>query len=193
MDKPKLDECLAPGWMLAAWPDLMDENFMHRVLLMCRHTSHGAFGLILNHPMEAGTDTLLSSHPILGKLNFPIFKGGPVDAGTLQYVHRVPGDIPGAQQVSDDLWMGGDFEALARFIERRPEEAQGFVRLFLGYAGWSGGQLEAEVAEGSWIPAPPDADEVFHADPEGAWRRVLCSLGDVGRGLAGLPPDPEWN
>lgn len=192
-DSPKLDGFLTPGALVAAWPDLMDPNFMHGVILMCRHSEVGAFGLVLNQPLELGTDTLLTSHPIFGRLNFPVYKGGPVEAGTMQYVHRVPHAIPGAQPVSDELWMGGDFEALARFVEKEPERAQDDVRLFLGYSGWGAGQLEAEVVEGSWIPAPPDVDEVFHPDAEGAWRRVLSSLGDVGRGLAGMPPDPEWN
>ena len=190
---PELDAPLPPGWLVAAWPDLMDPNFMHGVVLMCRHTEQGAFGLVLNQPLDICTDTLLTSHPIFGQIEFPVYKGGPVDAATLQYVHRVPAEIPGSQAVSDELWMGGDFEALARFVERDPERAQDDVRLFLGYSGWSPGQLEAEVGEGSWIPAPPDVGEVFHPDAEGAWRRVLSGLGDVGRGLAGQPPDPEWN
>lgn len=192
-DKPKLDGFLAPGEMLAAWPDLLDPNFMHSVLLMCRHSDQGAFGFVLNDPLDVGTETLLTSHEVFGSIEFPVFKGGPVDVATLQYVHRVPREIPGAQPINDELWLGGDFEALARFVAADPERAQGDVRLFLGYSGWGGGQLEAEVGEGSWIPVPADAGEVFDADARGAWRRVLSSLGDVGRGLAGMPPDPEWN
>jgi len=186
-------EFIQPGWLLAAWPDLMDPNFRHRVILICRHTEAGAFGLVLNDPLKVGTTLLLSGHPVFGKIELPVFRGGPVDVATLQYVHRLPDELPGAQQVSDELFIGGDFEALARLVERHPERALGEVRLFLGYSGWGAGQLEEELASGSWVPAPPDADEVFHAHPEGAWKRVLRSLGGVGRGLAEMPPDPTWN
>ncbi len=184
---------ILPGWLLAAWPDLMDPNFMHRVILICRHTEAGAFGLVLNDPLEVGTTTLLAGHEVFGKIDLPVFRGGPVDVATLQYVHRLPNELPGAQQVSEDLWIGGDFEALSRLVERNPERALGEVRLFLGYSGWGVDQLEDELQGGSWVPAPPSSDEVFHPDPQGAWKRVLRSLGDVGRGLAEMPPDPTWN
>lgn len=186
-------ERIAPGWLLAAWPDLLDPHFMHSVILMCRHEESGAFGLVLNDPLDVDTTELLSSHEVFGKIGLPVFRGGPVDVDTLQFVHRLPGEIPGAQPISDELWMGGDFEALARFVQRNPERALGEVRLFLGYSGWGVDQLEDELVGGSWVPAPPDVDEVFAKDPSGAWKRVLRSLGDVGRGLAEMPPDPEWN
>jgi len=179
--------------MLAAWPDLMDPNFMHSVILICRHSDEGAFGFVLNDPLEIDTKTLLAAHSVFGRIALPVFKGGPVDADTLQFVHRLPHEIPGAQEVSDELWIGGDFEALARFVERNPERALGEVRLLLGYSGWGAGQLDEELVGGSWVPAPPDADEVFARDPTRAWKRVLSSLGELGRGLAEMPPDPEWN
>ncbi len=184
---------IEPGSLLLAWPDLVDPNFMHRVILMCRHSDQGAFGLVLNDPLEVGTETLLASHSVLGTVEFPIFRGGPVDVGTLQYLHRVPEAIPEAQQVTDELWIGGDFDALASFIARDTERALGEVRLFLGYSGWGAGQLEGELTGGSWVPAAADTGEVFSSDPDGAWKRILRGLGDVGRDLSNQPPDPHWN
>jgi putative transcriptional regulator len=186
-------EFIPPGWLLAAWPDLLDPNFMHSVILVCRHTEDGAFGLVLNDPLETDTTDLLADHPVFGRTALPVFRGGPVDTDTLQFVHRLPHELPGAQEISDELWMGGDFEALGRFVERHPERALGELRFFVGYSGWGVGQLEEELAGGSWVPAPPDTDEVFAPEPAGAWKRVLRGLGDVGRGLAEMPPDPEWN
>jgi len=181
------------GGLLCAWPDLVDPNFFRRVLVVCQHSDEGAYGLVLNDPLEATTKDLMPSHPILGSLEFPVFRGGPVDPGTLQYLHRIPRELPGAVSITDEVWMGGDFDALTRFIEKAPERALGEVRLFLGYSGWGEGQLEEELRGGSWVPATCGPEEVFSDDPEGAWQRVLRGLGEVGEGLADLPPDPEWN
>lgn len=186
-------ELIPPGWLLAAWPDLTDPDFMHSVILNCRHTRQGAFGFVLNHPLGIDTTKLLQAHSVFGRIGLPIFRGGPVDPDTLQFVHRLPHELPGAQEVSDQLWMGGDFDALARFTERHPKRALNEVRLFLGYSGWDEGQLDQELTEGSWIPAAPDLAEVFSPDSKGAWKRVLKSLGELGQSLAKLPPDPEWN
>ena len=184
---------IPPGGFLAAWPDLVDPNFFHRVLVVCQHGDAGAYGLVVNDPLEQTTRDLMPSHPIFGSLDFPVFRGGPVQTSTLQYLHRIPRELPGAAPVTDEVWIGGDFDALARFVERNPERALGEVRLFLGYSGWGAGQLEEELRGGSWVPAACGPEEVFSDDPAGAWQRVLRGLGDVGQGLADLPPDPEWN
>ena len=97
-----------PGGFLCAWPDLVDPNFFHRVLFLCQHTDAGAYGLVLNDPLPVTTRDLMPSHPILGRLDFPVFKGGPVDEGTLQYLHRIPRELPGAVQITDEVWIGGE-------------------------------------------------------------------------------------
>jgi putative transcriptional regulator len=186
-------EFVEPGTFLCAWPDLRDPNFAHRVIAMCEHSRHGAFGIIINDPLEVGTETLFAKHELLGKIEFPIYRGGPVDVESLQFLHRVPGQIPGGHLIAQDLWIGGDFEALAKYIHSSPEVAMGTVRLFVGYSGWGGGQLEDELASGSWVPAAAPLDEVFASEPEAAWKRILQGLGEIGRQLASQPPDPRAN
>ncbi len=182
-----------PGTLLCAWPDLQDPNFMHGVIVICEHSRHGAFGLVLNDPLDVGTETLLVNHKLLGQVEFPIYRGGPVEVGGLQFLHAVPEHIPGGHCIADGLWIGGDFDALARYVSANPEVAAGNVRLFVGYSGWGAGQLEQELQTGSWVPAAASVDEVFHPEPSTAWRRILQSLGAIGRELAEQPPDPRWN
>ncbi|MDE0896181.1 MAG: YqgE/AlgH family protein [Planctomycetota bacterium] len=186
-------EFVEPGTFLCAWPDLRDPNFAHSVIAMCEHSRHGAFGLVVNDPLEVGTETLLEKHDLLGSIEFPVYRGGPVDVGSLQFLHRVPKQIPGGHLIAGDLWIGGDFEALAKYIHSAPEVAMGNVRLFVGYSGWGAGQLEVELETGSWVPAGGAHDEVFASDPQGAWKRVLHGLGDIGRELASQPPDSRAN
>ncbi len=182
---------VASGTLLAAWPDLLDPNFMHRVVVICQHSPDGAYGLVTNQRTELAVKDLLPDHPLLGRSSFPVFLGGPVDHGTLQFLHRVPERIPGGLQLCDDLWLGGELEAMGRFACEREARARGALRLFLGYSGWGAGQLEDELRSGTWLPAPPSTEVVFAGEGERVWRTVVRAAGP--RGLEDLPPDPSWN
>lgn len=182
-----------PGTLLAAAPDMLDPNFMHAVVLMCRHSEQGAFGLVVNRPSAVTVDVLLPDHPVLGKRRFPVHTGGPVGLDTLQFLHRAGDRIPGGIEIANGLWLGGEIEHLARCIADDEDRALGRVRLIVGYSGWGAGQLESELATGSWLPAALDVDGVFERDPQVLWRNVLRSLGNEGAGLEDLPPDVSWN
>jgi putative transcriptional regulator len=183
----------APGSLLAAAPDLLDPNFMHGVVLMCQHTDDGAYGLIVNRPAGVTVDALLPDHPVLGGELFPVFTGGPVGLDTLQFVHRVGDAIPGGLPLGDGLWLGGDLDALANVIAEDAAEARRRVRLIVGYSGWGAGQLDSELATGSWLPAALAIDLVFADDGQGAWRGAVRSIGRAADGLADHPPDVSWN
>jgi putative transcriptional regulator len=184
------------GTLLAAGPDMLDPNFMHRVVLLCRHAEDGAYGLVVNHLSEFTTRDVFPSHPLLGAEDapaFPIYLGGPVGLDTLQVLHRAPERVSGGIEVAAGIHVGGELDEVARYLLEDPEGAREHLRLALGYSGWAGGQLEAELALSSWLPAPPDPRLVFgDAGPE-AWRRVVRSLGRSAEGLADQPPDPQWN
>ena len=121
---------------------------------------------------------------------FPIHLGGPVGLDPLQVLHRVPGRISGGLEVATGIHVGGDLDDVARYILEDPVHARAHLRLALGYSGWAGGQLEAELALSSWLPAPPDAELVFGGAGPEVWRKVGRSLGRSAGGLAAQPPDP---
>ena len=183
----------APGSLLAASPDLLDPNFMHALVLMCQHTDEGAYGLVVNRPADVTVDALLPDHPVLGGELFPVFTGGPVGLDTLQFLHRAGETIPGGLPLDDGLWLGGDLDALASVISEDPSGARRHVRLIVGYAGWGAGQLDAELATGSWLPTALSTELVFEEDQQGVWRRAVRSIGGEADGLADLPPDVSWN
>jgi putative transcriptional regulator len=182
-----------PGTLLAAFPDMLDPNFMHTVVLICQHTEQGALGMITNRATQATLKDLLPGHPLLGRSSFPVFLGGPVDHSSIQFVHVVPEAIPGGVSIDGRLWHGGDLDALGRYLAEQPGAAARSVRVFLGYSGWGAGQLEGELGTGSWLPAPPAHEAIFGAPGEATWRQVVRSLGRAGEGLERLPPDVSWN
>lgn len=181
------------GTLLASWPDLMDPNFMHTVVLVCHHTDSGAYGLITNRSSEFTLGELLSDHELLASSDFPVHLGGPVDHNSLQFLHQVPGKIEGGFSIDGRLWLGGDLDQMARYVVEEREAALRNVRVFLGYAGWGSGQLEGELRTGSWLPAPPTMDAIFGGAGEETWRRVVRSVGGPADGLENQPPDVSWN
>jgi len=197
-DEPSggLELRVGEGTLLAAGPDMLDPNFMHRVVLLCRHTEEGAYGLVVNRPSELSTRDVFAAHPVLGAEgapDFPVFIGGPVGLDTLQVLHRVPEHVGGGLEIAAGIHVGGDLDQVARYVLAEPVAARANLRLALGYSGWAGGQLEAELAESAWLPAPPDPALVFGEDGDTVWRRVVRSIGASAEGLADQPPDPEWN
>lgn len=182
-----------PGSLLAAAPALRDENFMHTVVLMCAHGDDGAHGLVINRPSPITVDKLAPAHALLARQRNVVHAGGPVGLDTLQFVHRVPARIGGGIELSSGIHLGGDIDQLAQYLDEHGEDAAGDVRLILGYAGWAAGQLDLELAGGSWIPVSLRPEWVFAPDAQGIWRQVVRSLGDATAGLEDLPPDVSWN
>jgi putative transcriptional regulator len=78
-----------------------------------------------------------------------------------------------------------DFEAVGPELRR--------ARVFAGLAGWSPGQLEAELERDDWVLEPALPDDVFSADPEALWASVLERKGGSFALLARMPPDPSLN
>ena len=181
------------GSLLLAVPQMLDPNFMHTVVLVCEHSSEGAFGFVVNQTSSFGLSQLVPDHPELGGIDFPVHCGGPVGHEALQFIHCLPDQIPGGHEVGGDLHLGGSIEHLARVL-REQAHARERVRLFMGHSGWSAGQLDGELGMGSWLRAPLAHELVFsEQSAERVWRSGMCSLGRDGRGLSHLPPDVSWN
>lgn len=178
------------GALLVASPRLLDPNFMHAVILVCDHTPEGTFGLIVNRPLELRVRDLGADAPLLRGRDDPVFAGGPVSKTELHVLHAAGPEVPGALDVIDGIRFGGDPAVLDHVLRGAPETP---VRFVVGYAGWGPGQLDAEMAETSWIVLPATRRRVFDAQPETLWRRVLRAEGGSVADLADVPPDPSWN
>ena len=181
----------AAGVMLASAPDMLDPNFMHTVVLMCQHSPEGAFGLVVNRKSDYVAESLLPDESTLKGMNLPVYEGGPVGLDSLQFLHRLPSEAPDGIEVFPGLFLGGKLDELVTVSRARPLHED--FRLFLGYSGWGAGQLEDELAGGSWLPVPPQMEAVFASDQEASWRKVVGSLGEEDRGPEGPSPNVSWN
>jgi putative transcriptional regulator len=187
---PSRDVDLAPGALLVSAPMMQDPNFRRAVVLLCEHQpEQGTFGLILNQPVDVQLGDVVEG---VFAYDPPLHLGGPVQRDTLHFLHRRPDDIPGGIELPGSITWGGDFEAVQE-TARRGDASPEDLRFFVGYAGWSPGQLEEEFEEDAWILAPGSADVIFSASPDELWRSVLRRMGGQYAMLANFPDDPRMN
>jgi len=175
------------GFLLLSDAALFDPNFRRTVVLIGHHDDEGAVGLVLNRPLEVAADEAV---PALADLVSPgdlLSEGGPVQPDAAVVIAEF--DDPSKAQ----LVAFGDVGFLPE--ETDPAGLGGLrrARVFAGYAGWGPGQLEAEMAEGSWLVVPAIADDVFGQEPERLWERAVERLGPGYAMLRTMPLDPSAN
>jgi putative transcriptional regulator len=177
------------GRLIVAAPALTDPNFRRTVVLMLEHTDEGSVGLVLNRPTPMLAREALPE-PLAAALREEerVHRGGPVQPeavlllGDFLEPDYAAGIAFGSVGIVDP---DADLEQLGGKVRQ--------VRAFGGYAGWAGGQLEAEFAEGAWIDAAGLPSDVFTAEPDGLWSEVLRRKGGRYRLIAQMPEDPSLN
>jgi len=185
---------MKPGTLLISQPFLGDPTFERSVVLLCRHSpTEGAFGLVLTRrtATELGDVLELPLGAAAPAARLPLYEGGPVQLDSLHFVHR-HASLPGAAELGQDVYWGGDFDLLITLINSGSIPADD-VRCFVGYSGWSAGQLEAEIERGSWIRQPASAGKVFTLRSDAFWQGILREKGGRFRALSNYPLDPRLN
>jgi len=177
-----MSETSLRGSLLVAAPSLLDPNFHRTVVLVAEHGDAGAMGVVLNRPSETAVAEAVPELAELAGDEEPVFVGGPVAADSLLALAEV--DEP--EDVSEPVVGTVAFVQDPHVPARRG-------RVFVGYAGWSPGQIEAELDEDSWIVVPAHPDDVFSDDPDELWSAVLRRQGGPLALLATMPPDPSLN
>lgn len=180
----------AQGTLLIADPFLKDPSFMRSVVLLCRHNEEeGTFGFTLNAMVDYTLDELLSD---METFPLPVYKGGPVQMDTIHYLHQYPDLFADAVKVCDDAYWGGDFGLLKTYMRDGKIDFEK-IKFFLGYSGWSPGQLDGEMKEGSWLVVPANKTLIFDTHNDDIWRNSLLTLGGKYKSLVHYPTDPQLN
>lgn len=173
------------GQLVVATPVLGDPNFAHTVVFLLDHTEEGALGIVLNRPSESDVADTLPRWDTLAMEPGVMFVGGPVQPEAVVALGLADSETASVQPVvpgvgivdlrSDPLALVGEVRGL---------------RLFAGYAGWGGGQLEAEIDDGGWFVVDAVPDDVFGDDPDQLWVRVLARQGGL---FSTITEDPSLN
>jgi len=173
------------GQLLVAHPNMLDPNFRRSVLFISSHeVDEGAIGVIINRPLEKQVSELLAE-PAPGALaDVPVFLGGPVATNQLMFA------------VFD--WAGCDSLRLNQNIgfdeaHQLAKQDRNAVRAFVGYAGWTAGQLENELRQNAWVLQKPSREAFRPERLPKLWFEIMRGLGPWFKMLAAAPDDPSLN
>ncbi|MFZ1703417.1 MAG: YqgE/AlgH family protein [Saprospiraceae bacterium] len=177
------------GNLLVAEPFMLDDNFKRSVILICEHEEHGTTGFALNKPFHVSMEQLITGFP---KCDAPVFYGGPVGIDSIHYLHNVGDILDGSLEVCKGVFWGGDFEKLKFLIENQLIQSHN-IRFYVGYSGWSEGQLVEELHGNSWVVTEMDSNYLFKTKPIILWQTVLQNMGDRYTVIAQISDDPQYN
>jgi putative transcriptional regulator len=180
----KVPKSLA-GSLLVAHPNMLDPNFRRTVLFISAHDPEdGALGVILNRPLDKHVSDLVSDEPPAGLADVPVFLGGPVGRNQLMFAKFE--------------WLKGEGLKLNHNVniedasERVAHDPQS-ICAFVGYAGWSAGQLEAEMKQNAWLLKKPSRSALKPEKLPKLWFDIMRGLGPWFKMLAAAPDDPSLN
>lgn len=166
---------LTKGIILIAEPFMEDGQFKKAVVAICDHSrDEGTVGYILNKPTDLSISELISDFP---ETKSPVFYGGPVGNDTIHYIHRKGDVLDNSKLVTNGVYWGGDFDKL-KFLMKTGVIQDDDIRFFIGYSGWSPGQLEGEMETGSWLIDEMDANYAFSYKPTEMWGQTMENKGN---------------
>lgn len=166
------------GMLLVATPALRDPNFRRTILFVAEHsTEDGAVAYVLNRPAGFVMNVPGPDHPLL----VAAYHGGPVSPQTVMLASLrwlLPSGVVAFHTIGEGAIPAESLEGL---------------RAFLGYAGWSPGQLEHELSQNAWLVLRPSRDLIGMNLGTEEWTAVMRQAGPVMRLLASAPDDPSLN
>lgn len=170
-------ECLRDHFLLAM-PTLTEGIFSHSVTYICEHGESGAMGIVINQPLDLSVEEIFEHLQIESSRDFsdmPVMAGGPVQIDHGFVLHRDPASRWEATlKVTEDISLTTSRDILrAIAADRGPAD----YLIALGYAGWSAGQLEQELAENSWLTLPASSEIIFGTPHESRLAAAAARLG----------------
>ena len=176
------------GKVLISQPFMLDGCFRRSVVLLTEYSETGAIGFVLNKQLLVTIGNFLEDFPVGEESHLSI--GGPVATNTLHYLHTFR-HIPDAIEVVNGIYWGGNFETIRQLLNisvMKPED----IRFFLGYAGWSKGQLDDELKNNSWLVGDIRTSQIIHPS-RNLWKQSVKSMGEPYQLWTTFPENPEYN
>lgn len=178
------------GTLLVATPDIGSGIFFRAVILVCEHNPGGAFGLVINKPLDMEIpEEIIDKNNIINP-HIDMRAGGPVQTNQMMLLHTSE-EIPHQTlEVCEGVYLGGDLVFLNQCIADKEGPD---IHLCFGYAGWGAGQLEREFLDGQWYVHPASRNLLFNTPVNELWPQVLRSMGGKYASLSMIPEDLTLN
>jgi len=166
------------GHFLIAMPALDDSLFNQAVTYICEHDKSGSFGVIINQLTDISLKQIFNEVKIESSSDYDedqtVYMGGPVDQGRGFILHRPAGNWSSSLKVKNDVALTTSKDILQAIANNQgPEDCI----VTLGYAGWSAGQLEQEMANNTWLNCPADEQIIFNTPVEERWKAAAKLIG----------------
>jgi len=179
------------GHLLVSTPQLVDPNFYRTVVLLIRHSDEGALGVVLNRPSGKTVKDLwhqISDEPCYSTRQINV--GGPVP-GPVMAIHD---NVQLAElEITPNIFYAAGQEYVDKLVRQQGPN----IKLFVGNAGWGGGQLESEIEQGAWLTTPATNNYVFDEDTTTLWKRIAGHIGSEMLlsilKIDDVPEDPSLN
>jgi len=159
-------------------PSLSEGVFSQSITYICEHGESGAMGIVINQALDLSVAEIFEHLQIEPRGDFsaePVMAGGPVQIDHGFVLHRgCETSWEASLRVTDEITLTTSRDIL-RAIAAGSGPREHLIAL--GYAGWSAGQLEQELAENSWLTLPADSDIIFNTPAE---QRVSAAAAQLG-------------
>ena len=163
---------------LIAMPNLEDSHFAQSVTYMIEHSHEGSMGLVCNHPapftVKHFFDHLKIQYHHSPQFDTPVYFGGPVQPDKGFILHNGSDHWRSSIRVSDQVCLTTSDDILFSIAENQGPTQ---FLIMLGYAGWSGGQLEKEMTENAWLSVCADSSLIFDTPPHQKWQNAAKLVG----------------
>ena len=180
---------LTTGILLISDPFLKDPNFLRTAILLCEYNAEGCFGFVLNKPYHLNIGELIEG---LEGNDFTVYIGGPMQQNTVHFIHQCPDFISDGIEIKKGIFWGGNFEQVKALLHANSLTKKD-IRFFVGYSGWSEGQLESEIEDKSWITRSCTTHLVFSEQSDQIWKDALKGLGGEYELMPNYPINPQLN
>jgi len=175
------------GKVLISQPFMSDGCFRRSVVLLTEYSQKSAIGFVLNKPLLITIDDLTDDF-LDG--DFQLSIGGPVAMDTLHYLHTFA-HIPDAIEVVNGIYWGGNIEKVRQLISisvMKPDN----IRFFLGYSGWTAGQLDHELKNNSWLVGDIRPSKIISPSFD-LWQESVKNIGTPYHIWTTFPENPGYN
>jgi len=166
------------GKILVAMPTMEDPRFKKSVIYVCAHTEDGAMGLVINRPIEElRFSEILKQLGIATKTNdseIEVYSGGPVESARGFVLHSPEYKMDGTVPVDNNTSLSATMDILVSIANGSGPRQ---YLMTLGYAGWTGGQLEDEVKNNTWLSLEADNEILWKCSNSSKWESALKKLG----------------
>lgn len=177
MNMPSSAACLKNHFLIAM-PSIEEGLFANSLTYICEHNDQGAMGIVVNHPLDLSLDEIfehLQIDDVQKSHSQRILAGGPVHMDRGFVLHRqTHSDWNSTLNISSQIALTTSNDILTAIAH---DEGPSDSLVALGYAGWTAGQLEQELADNAWLTAPADSEIIFNTPVEQRARAAAAKLG----------------